>query len=157
VISLELVTEIAAPVERCFDLACSIDLHTASTDWSGERAVAGVTSGLIGLGQEVTWQGRHFGFYMTHTSQITKYQRPHYFQDRMVQGKFRSFCHDHFFKLNPGGTLMTDVLQFEAPLGILGGVVEKLLLKRHMEEFLLRRNQQIRLAAEGEDWRRYLR
>lgn len=114
-ISLELVTEIAAPVERCFDLECSIDLHTASTDWSGERAVAGVTSGLIGLGQEVTWQGRHFGFYMTHTSQITKYQRPHYFQDRMVQGKFRSFCHDHFFKLNPGGTLMTDVLQFEAP------------------------------------------
>ena len=53
-------TSIAAPIERCFDLARSIDLHMASTDWSGERAVAGVTSGLIGPGQEVTWRGRHF-------------------------------------------------------------------------------------------------
>jgi hypothetical protein len=46
-----LLTSIAAPIERCFDLARSIDLHMASTNWSGERAIAGVTSGLIGAGQ----------------------------------------------------------------------------------------------------------
>ncbi len=63
-----LLTSIAAPIERCFDLARSIDLHMASTNWSGERAIAGVTTGLIGAWQEVTWQGRHFGFTLTHTS-----------------------------------------------------------------------------------------
>jgi len=53
-IRIDLVTRIAAPVERCFDLARSIDLHMASTDRTGEQAIAGITSGLIGLEQEVT-------------------------------------------------------------------------------------------------------
>jgi hypothetical protein len=56
----------------------------ASTNWTGERAISGVTSGLIGAG--LTWQGRHFGFTLTHTSRITAYQRPKYFQDCMVRG-----------------------------------------------------------------------
>jgi len=50
----------------------------ASTNWTGERAIAGVTSGLIGLGEEVTWEGHHFGLKLQHTSRITAYDRPHY-------------------------------------------------------------------------------
>ena len=75
-VRIELTTEIAAPRERCFDLARSIDLHLLSTQGTGERTIAGVTSGLIGLGQEVTWQGRHLGFRVTHQSRITQYRRP---------------------------------------------------------------------------------
>jgi ligand-binding SRPBCC domain-containing protein len=155
-IRIELVTRIAAPVERCFDLARSIDLHMASTDWTGERAIAGVTSGLIGPEQEVTWKGRHFGVLITHTSRITAYDRPRYFQDCMMRGAFRSFCHDHFFEISDGLTLMKDVMQFEASFGILGSLVEKLVLKRHMIELLLRRNLHIQRVAESDEWRRYL-
>jgi len=111
-----LLTSIAAPIERCFDLARSIDLHMASTNWSGERAIAGVTTGLIGAWQEVTWRGRHFGFTLTHTSRITAYERPKYFQDCMVRGRFRRFCHDHYFELHDSRTLMRDEMEFEAPL-----------------------------------------
>jgi ligand-binding SRPBCC domain-containing protein len=105
-VRIELVTNIAAPIERCFDLSRSIDLHMASTDWTGERAIAGVTSGLIGLDQTVTWQGRHFGFKIQHTSQITAFDRPRHFQDSMVRGIFRSFCHDHYFENASGETRM---------------------------------------------------
>jgi ligand-binding SRPBCC domain-containing protein len=153
---IELFTRIAAPIERCFDLARSIDLHMASTDWTGERAIAGVASGLIGSEQEVTWRGRHFGFMITHTSRITRYERPRYFQDCMVRGRFRRFCHDHFFEVRDGVTLMTDVMQFEAPFGGLGSLVEKLVLKEHMVGLLLRRNQHILRVAESEEWQRYL-
>jgi ligand-binding SRPBCC domain-containing protein len=155
-IRIELVTRIAAPIERCFDLARSIDLHMASTNWTGERAVAGITSGLIGLEQEVTWKGGHFGILMTHTSRITAYDRPKHFQDRMVRGSFRSFCHDHFFEAGDGTTLMKDVVQFEAPFGALGSLVESLVLRRHLLGLLLRRNQHILRVAESEEWRRYL-
>ena len=93
-VRLELLTTIAAPIERVLDLSRSIDLHMASTDWTGERAIAGVTSGLIGPDQEVTWQGRHFGISITHTSRITKYEFPNYFQDCVVHGSFRRFCHE---------------------------------------------------------------
>ena len=153
---IELVTRVAAPIERCFDLARSIDLHMASTDWTGEQAVAGIASGLIGPEQEVTWRGRHFGFLITHTSRITAYERPKHFQDRMVRGSFRSFCHDHFFEVRDGATLMKDVMQLEAPFGLLGLLAERLALKRHIIALLLRRNQHIRAAAESDEWRRYL-
>jgi len=112
-IHIDQLTQIAAPLERCFDLSRSIDLHLASTDWTGERAVAGVMSGLIGAGQEVTWRGRHFGFVVHHTSPITAFEFPNHFQDRMLRGKFQAFCHDHFFEARNGGSLMRDVMQFK--------------------------------------------
>ncbi len=154
---IELATAIVAPRERCFDLARSIDLHLLSTQGTGEKAVAGVMSGLIGLGQEVTWQGRHLGFRITHQSRITQYERPGHFQDRMVAGKFRYFCHDHYFEATgPASTTMRDSLEFEAPLGFLGRIVEKLLLKAHLSELLERRNECIKRVAESDDWKRYL-
>ncbi|WP_421978731.1 hypothetical protein [Roseivirga seohaensis] len=47
-------TIIKAPVQRCFDLSRSIDLHQISTIETKERAIAGKTSGLIGLNETVT-------------------------------------------------------------------------------------------------------
>lgn len=155
-IRIQLTTTIAAPIQRCFDLSRSIDLHMASTDFTGERAIGGVTSGLIGLGQEVTWSGRHFGFRITHTSRITGFESPRYFQDCMVRGMFRRFCHDHYFETRGNNTLMRDVMEFEAPLGLLGKMAEKIALARHMQQLLKRRNQCIRQAAEGDAWKAYL-
>src|SRR6476661_1040369 len=154
-IRIQLTTAIVAPIARCFDLSRSIDLHMASTDWTGERAIAGVTAGLIGLGQEVTWSGRHFGFRVTHTSRITALEFPKYFQDSMVRGMFRSFCHDHYFETSEGRTLMKDVLMFEAPLGLLGRAAERLVLQNHTRRLPERRNVSIRRAAESEKWRDY--
>ena len=153
---IELVTSIKAPAERCFDLARSIDLHMASTSGTGERAIAGITSGLIGPGQEVTWRGRHFGFMISHTSRITAYDRPRHFQDCMTRGSFRSFCHDHFFEVQGAYTVMKDVMQFEAPLGVFGSFVEAVLLKPHMFRLLIERNNHIRHVAESGEWQRYL-
>jgi ligand-binding SRPBCC domain-containing protein len=154
-VRIELVTNIAAPVERCFDLSRSIDLHMASTDWTGERAIAGITSGLIGLDQEVTWEGRHFGLGIQHTSRITACDRPRHFQDRMVRGAFRFFCHDHYFESIPGETRMKDLMVFEAPLGFLGRLVESV-LDRHMRVLLDRRNRCIKRVAESDEWRDFL-
>jgi ligand-binding SRPBCC domain-containing protein len=155
-VRIELTTVIAAPIERCFDLSRSIDAHMASTDWTGERAIAGVTSGLIGSGQEVMWTGRHFGINITHTSRITAYDRPRYFQDSMVRGMFCQFCHDHYFTVQDGRTAMKDVMQFEAPLGLGGRVIESVILEKHMRSLLTRRNEYLRQVAETDEWRRFL-
>jgi ligand-binding SRPBCC domain-containing protein len=155
-VQLEVFTRIVAPIDRVFDLARSIDLQMASTDWTGERAIAGVTSGLIGSGQEVTWTGRHFGLVVTHTSRITAYRYPRHFQDFMVHGAFRSFCHDHYFEGNGDHCEMKDVMKFEAPWGLLGLVAERLVLRRHMRALLRRRNECIRRVAESGEWRKFL-
>jgi ligand-binding SRPBCC domain-containing protein len=152
-------TEIAAPPERCFLLSLSVDLHVVSTAQTGERAVAGVTHGLIGLGETVTWRGRHFGIMLQHETLITKYDRPRHFQDVMVRGMFRSFVHDHYFvTAGSDATLMRDELRFSAPLGLLGLIAERLILRRYLTRFLVERNEMIRLTAEDkkEAWGRFL-
>lgn len=154
-VRIELITNIAAPIERCFDLSRSIDLHMASTDWTGERAIAGVTSGLIGLDEEVTWQGRHFGLRIQHASRISAFDRPQHFQDCMVRGAFKSFRHDHYFESIPGQTRMKDLMVFEVTLGLLRGLFEGA-LDRHMRSLLNRRNQCIKRTAESDGWRDFL-
>jgi ligand-binding SRPBCC domain-containing protein len=118
--------------------------------------VAGVTSGLISLGEDVTWRARHFGFWQHLTSRITAFESPVHFRDSMVRGAFRRFDHDHFFTAQGEVTVMRDVFDFHAPLGILGRVAERLFLTEYMRRFLLKRHEFIKQVAETEEWRRYL-
>jgi ligand-binding SRPBCC domain-containing protein len=147
---------VAAPRSRCFDLARSIELHMASTGSTGERAVAGRTSGLIGDGESVTWRARHFGVWQELTSAIVQYERPDHFRDSMVRGAFARFDHDHFFVHDRDGTIMREVFDYHAPFGPLGVLVERLFLTRYMRRFLWERAQVIKRVAESEEWRRYL-
>jgi ligand-binding SRPBCC domain-containing protein len=147
--TIHIATFIAAPPERCFDAARDLDLHLKSMAHTGERAVAGRTSGLIELGEEVTWRARHFFITQHFTSKITAFDRPRYFQDAMQRGAFRSFVHDHFFEARGGGTLMTDVLAFAAPLGVLGWIAERLVLRRYLTRLLEARAKVIKDAAES--------
>src|SRR5215510_835622 len=80
---VRVVTRIEAPPERVFDLARSIDLHAQGQARHRERAIAGVTSGLIGMGQSVTWEARHFGITQQLTSRIVAFDRPRSFRDSM--------------------------------------------------------------------------
>lgn len=146
---IELTTLIAAPRERCFDLARSVDLHLKSTAATGERAVAGKTTGLLELGEEVTWRARHFGVWQRLTSRITAYDRPAHFRDSMVRGAFAPFHHDHFFDpTREGHTAMRDVLEFSAPLGPLGRLAERAVLTRYLARFLVERNRCLKAEAE---------
>jgi ligand-binding SRPBCC domain-containing protein len=147
-VRIELETPIAAPRERCFDLSRDLDLHRKSLSHTDERAVGGRLSGLIELGEQVTWRGRHFGLELEHCARITAFDRPRHFRDSMVSGLFQSFEHDHFFETNPRGTLMRDVLEFRAPLGFLGRIIEALVLKRYLTNLLTRRNDTIKREAE---------
>ncbi len=153
---IELTTAIAAPPERVFDLARSIDAHEQSTEGTQERAVAGVTRGLIGMGDEVTWEARHFGVKQRLTVRITGFERTSRFQDIMVSGAFKRMKHDHEFKAQPPGTVMVDCFEFESPFGILGRMVDRLFLAGYMRRFLVRRNQVLKNLAESEDWRRFV-
>lgn len=124
VVEFECRTQLPVRIDVAFDQSRSIDAHTASMAASRERAVDGVTSGLIGLGEEVTWSARHFGVRLRMTSRITGMQRPEYFVDEQLRGPFSWFRHEHRFESNGDGTLMTDRVKFAAPFGPLGRLAE---------------------------------
>ncbi len=144
---IELATHINAPIATCFNLARSIDMHIDSMQQSGETAIAGRTSGLIELGETVTWRAKHFGIWQTLTSRVTEMEYPHYFTDEMVTGAFKNFRHEHYFYPIGDQTLMKDIFMFDAPLGFLGIIANFLFLKNYMCKLLEQRNEMIRKAA----------
>jgi ligand-binding SRPBCC domain-containing protein len=154
---IELATSIAAPIERVFDLSRSVDLHMKSTAHTGERAIAGTTSGLIGLGEEVTWHARHFGIWQSLTVRIIEFEPPTHFADVMLHGAFRRMEHHHYFEESSEGTAMRDLFSYESPLGIIGRLAQFLFLDRYMRSLLVERNRIIKATAESDTWVQYIR
>lgn len=146
----EVVTAVAAPPRRVFDVSLDVEVHTGSMAASGERAVGGVTAGRLRAGDTVTWQARHFGVRWRMTSRISAYDPPLHFVDEQVRGPFRRWRHAHHFEPDGrGGTLMRDVIEFAAPLGPLGTIAEFAVLDRYMPRLIALRNAHVKAVAEA--------
>ena len=140
-------------MDRCFRLAVSIDLQIAA---SGHKAIDGVTSGLIGPGDSVTWQGRRFGTRGSHQSLIEVWHPYTHFRDIMVAGHFRSYEHDHHFAPLNDGTRIRDEIRFSAPSGMLGRFRERFPLQKKLAKMLSLQNALIKKAAESDRWHDFL-
>lgn len=141
-------TTIRASKEVVFDLARSIDLHQLSTKKTKEEAIGGRITGLMELGEEVTWRAKHFGIYQRLTSKMTELQKHDHFVDEMTKGIFKRFRHEHQFKDIGDLTIMIDIFDYTSPLGILGKTADKLFLEKYMTRFLKERNKVIKAFAE---------
>jgi hypothetical protein len=158
-IHFEEITLIHAPIERVFDLSRSVEVHLLANVHENEQALAtgGVTTGLIGPGEQVTWRAKHFGFWHDLTSKATVVESPNYFQVTMVEGIFRSMQADHLFRTLPSGlTELRDIFKIAARLPIIGPIAEALFLRRYMITLNRERNAVIKQLAESDDWQRYL-
>jgi ligand-binding SRPBCC domain-containing protein len=147
--TINLTTKIKAPIAIIFDLSRNIDVHKLSTAKSNESGIDGITSGLINKGETVTWRGKHFGFYLTHKSIISAMEIPSYFVDEMVEGKFKSFKHEHSFIDGNGFVMMIDKIQYQTPYGIFGKLFDVLILKKHLTNFISERNKVLKELAEN--------
>jgi len=146
---IELTTELKGSAEEAFDLSLDVKVHTESMSASKEVAIAGVSSGRMSLNDEVTWRAWHFGIPWRMTSRITAYDRPRRFVDEQVNGPFAQFRHEHRFAAEQNATRMIDRIEFSAPLGLIGRVVERLVLAGYLTQLIGRRNSYLasKLAA----------
>jgi ligand-binding SRPBCC domain-containing protein len=154
---IQLTTTIQSAIEVCFDLARSIDLHQISTAHTNEKAVAGITKGLINLNEFVTWQAVHFGIKQKLTSKITAFNKPFYFRDEQVKGAFKFIMHDHFFETKNELVIMKDVFSFQSPFGFAGTLADKIILTNYLTKLLAKRNNIIKEFAESGKWKEILR
>jgi ligand-binding SRPBCC domain-containing protein len=146
--AIELETEIESEITRCFDLTRDIDIHKLSTEKTNEKAIAGRTSGLCELGDKITWEAIHFGIRQRLSVEITKFEKPFFFEDKMTKGAFKSMRHEHHFKEINGRTIMTDKFEYEVPFGLAGQLFDNIILKSYMTRFLRARNKVIKKIAE---------
>lgn len=147
--SVTVETDVDAPVEDVFDAARDVDVHLETMAAHEERAVDGVTSGTLDVGDAVTWRARHVGVPLELTAEVTRVERPTYFRDVQVEGPFASFEHDHHFAaIGDARTVMTDEVRFRSPLGPLGAAVDRLVLRRYLRRLLSTRGEGLRAALE---------
>jgi len=149
---IELITTIRTPIEVCFNLSRSVELHKISTCQTNENVIDGRTSGLFQMNDTVTWRARHFGFYQHLQMKITALQYPFYFQDSMLKGIFKSISHQHYFEHVQAITVMRDVFEYSIPFGAIGNWFDKLILKNYMTKLLNTRNETIKHFAESGKW-----
>jgi ligand-binding SRPBCC domain-containing protein len=141
-------TRIRAPINLCFDLARDVDIHVQTSASTGERAIAGKTSGLLELGDSVTFEAVHFGIRQQLTARIVEFDRPRRFVDEMVKGAFSNLRHIHEFFTEGDRTLMRDTLIWRSPLGVLGIIADRILVERHMQAFLVKKQHELTAYAE---------
>ena len=108
-----------------------------------------MTTGLIGLGESVTWRATHFGVPFKMTSKITEFDRPRSFVDEQTRGPFKRFRHVHRFEQSTEGTTMIDHVQFDAPLSVLGRLVDRAILRRYMRSLIEERAVLLKAEAEA--------
>jgi ligand-binding SRPBCC domain-containing protein len=148
-VRLSLDTLIHAPIALCFDLARDMNTHVKTMAKSGERIIACPEGGLLELGDEVTFEAKHLGIRQRLTSKIIQFERPSVFTDKMLTGVFKSLRHEHRFRIDGESTLMTDVLELEAPFGFVGWMAERAFLARYMHRVLSERGKELKAVAEA--------
>lgn len=141
--TIVLETYINASAEVCFDLIRDARIHTEITGQTNENGVA-----AVGLGQTVTFEGTHFGMRQRLTVKVTAFERPTLFIDEMIEGRFKSFKHIHEFTETDGVTQMRDMVEWTSPLGIVGKMVDKLVIRRHLTSLVSGRNARLKAIAE---------
>lgn len=154
--SIHLTTFIAAPADRVFDLARSIDLHKQSMTKHKEEAVAGTRFGLIEKDETVTWKAKHLLKTRLYRSKITAMKKADMFVDEQVEGDFKMMKHEHHFKPCDNGTIMIDLIEFESPYGMVGKTFNKLYLTNYLKKLIEHRNHVIKEFAESDKWKKLL-
>jgi ligand-binding SRPBCC domain-containing protein len=114
-----------------------------------ERVVTSIASDLLGPGAIVTWEATHLGQRLRLMSKVTQFDAPRSFEDEQIAGPFESFWHRHEFSAENGVTVMTDLVRYRVPFGLIGSLVERVLLDRYLRGLLERRAAHLRALAES--------
>jgi len=90
-----------------------------------------------------------FGIKMNWMTEITHVKEGEYFVDEQRFGPYALWHHQHHFKVIEGGVLMTDILNYAIPYGIIGRFVNTVFVAKQIEKiFDYRKKAIIKLFQE---------
>ena len=84
-------------------------------------------------GAEITYRIRWMGFPIAWRTLITEYDPPCGFVDEQAAGPYVLWRHRHTFAAGDAGTLVADHVDYILPLGWLGRLAHRLLVRRQLE------------------------
>lgn len=82
-----------------------------------------------------------FGIKTRWVTEITHVKDHTYFVDEQRIGPYKLWHHQHILEENEGGTLMTDIVSYQPPFGVLGSLANSLIIKNKLEEIFAYRTK----------------
>ena len=90
--------------------------------------------GAIYIGQRITYTiSPVLGIPLTWVTEITEVDEPLNFVDTQLKGPYAIWRHRHTFEAVPGGTLMSDHVEYALPLGVLGELAHKAFVRKQLK------------------------
>ena len=119
------------------------NLEEITPPWLGLRIM---TPGPIRIatGTRIRYRLRLHGIPLGWTTEIREWEPPLRFVDVQLDGPYRLWHHTHRFEPKDGGTLMTDIVRYRLPFGILGRAMHFVKVQRDVERIFTFRSQRIR-------------
>jgi len=75
-----------------------------------------------------------FGIPVTWVTEITQMKEQNYFIDNQVIGPYKLWHHQHFLKEIDGGVQMDDEINYALPFGILGEIVQPIIVANKLKK-----------------------
>ena len=73
-----------------------------------------------------------FGIKLTWVTEIKHLKEGEYFVDEQLVGPYKLWHHQHLITSVPGGVMMTDIVYYQPPFGILGRIANRFAIRRQL-------------------------
>lgn len=133
----------------------ALNLEAITPPWLGFR-IAGPRPVEMGEGALIDYRLRLRGVPVRWRSRIDVWEPPRRFVDRQLRGPYRLWIHTHAFAPDGEGTLMRDEVRYALPLGPLGALAHRAVVRRDLERIFDFRHAEVerRLRRDGNSNRR---
>jgi len=114
-----------------------------------------ITSGSVEKmfpGQIITYKVSPFpGFKTNWVTEITHVCERQFFIDEQRFGPYRMWHHEHHFKEQNGGVLMTDFVSYKLPMGVLGRLAHWIFVRNKIKEIFEFREKYLEEYFQGSE------
>lgn len=142
-------TEIAAPIERCFDLWIDPENRRATVFQRLMRELNDPIDQPGHLRLEILHAAGPSGKKLKADYEVIKVEPPTRFVERMKKGPFYECVHEHLFQEIEGGTLLTERVLIVNGVDIYQRQIEPVLLNSSVTRLMAERNDELAEIAES--------
>jgi ligand-binding SRPBCC domain-containing protein len=128
--------KVPATIEQVWDFISSpANLKKITPEYMGFNITSKMLSEKMYPGMIISYKvSPVFGIKMTWVTEITHVKEKEYFVDEQRVGPYSMWHHEHKIEPIEGGVLMTDIVSYKPPLGILGSIANYILIKKQLQE-----------------------
>jgi ligand-binding SRPBCC domain-containing protein len=127
--------KIPAGIDEVWDFISSpANLKEITPDHMGFDIISGELPEKMYPGMIITYKvSPLLGIKMTWVTEITHVREKEYFVDEQRVGPYSMWHHEHKIEKIEGGVLMKDVITYRPPLGFLGAIANRLLIRKQLD------------------------